>query len=311
MRPYSALEIRGTYATMLLPVRMDESIDYGLLRAQLQYFVASGVDGVYSNGTAGEFYTLTEDEFMKVNRLLAEVCETVGLPFQVGAAFPTAQLALQRVQRAVEFKPSAVQVILPDWYPPTLQESIAFLERVEEVARGTPLVLYNPPHAKKVLHPTEISILSGRISSLVGLKTGAGDEAWYDAMQPVMQHISVFVPGHLLATGFARGARGAYSNVACLQPRGAVRWSRLMETNLPQALTIEKQIQSFMTNRILPFRDKHGRSNMALDKLLAWTGNWSEIGMRLRWPYIGIEPVDAAELRAQARQEIPFLFEDV
>ena len=309
MRPYSAAEIRGTYATLLLPIRNDESIDYGLLRAQLEYFAGAGVDGVYSNGTAGEFYTLSEDEFVDVNQMLAETCERVGLPFQVGAAFPTAQLALQRVRRAAEFQPSAIQVTLPDWYPPTLEESIGFLGRIAEAADGVPLVLYNPPHAKKVLRPVELKTACDRIATLVGLKTGAGDDAWYEAMQPVMQKISVFVPGHTLASGFARGARGAYSNVACLQPKGAARWNRLMETDLNQALGIERQIQTFMTNRVLPFRESKGRSNMALDKLLAWTGNWAEIGMKLRWPYLGIDPSDAAELRAQARLEIPFLFE--
>jgi hypothetical protein len=64
-----------------------------------------------------------------------------------------------------------------------------------------------------------------------------------------------------------------------------------------------------MTNRVLPFRENKGRSNVALDKLLAWTGDWAQIGMKLRWPYIGIDPSDVTELRAQARQEISFLFE--
>ena len=309
MRAFSSAEIRGTYATLLLPICEDESIDYGLLKAQLQYLVSSGVDGIYSNGTAGEFYTLSEDEFIDVNQLLSDTCEKAGLPFQVGAAFPTAQLALQRVKRAAEFRPSAIQVILPDWYPPTLDESIKFLERVGEAADGVPLVLYNPPHAKKILNPAELKIACDRIPTLVGLKTGAGDDAWYEAMKPVMQLISVFVPGHTLASGFTRGAKGAYSNVACLQPRGAARWNGLMETNLNHALEVEKQIQTFMTNRVLPFRENKGRSNMALDKLLAWTGDWAQIGMKLRWPYIGIDPSDVTELRAQVRQEISFLFE--
>src|ERR1700759_4685529 len=105
MLPFSSTEIRGTYATLLLPICEDESIDYGLLTTQLEYFVAAGVDGVYSNGTAGEFYSLNEEEFVSVNQQLSETCERAGLPFQIGAGFPTAQLALQRVRRAAEFKP--------------------------------------------------------------------------------------------------------------------------------------------------------------------------------------------------------------
>lgn len=309
MRPYSATEIRGTYATLLLPIHEDDSIDFGILRAQLEYFVDAKVDGVYSNGTAGEFYTENEEEFVKVNQLLAEICERAHLPFQVGASFPTAQLSLERIQRAAGFRPSAIQVILPDWWPPALDEALNFLDRAARVANGAPLILYNPPHAKRVLGPREFAIICDRIPSLVGIKTGAGGDDWYTAMQPLMQRVSVFVPGHTLATGFSRGAMGAYSNVACLQPRGAVRWNRLMETDLTEALTQEKSIQRFMTEAILPFREKQGRSNMALDKILAWAGNWLEMPTRLRWPYIGITADEASGLRERARRDMPFLFD--
>lgn len=308
MQPYSSLQIRGTYATLLLPVREDDSIDFGLLRAQLAFFVEAGVDGVYSNGTAGEFFTESESEFVAVNELLAEVCEEAGMPFQVGASFPTAQMSLARIRRAVEFAPSAIQVVLPDWWPPTVEESVMFLQRAAEAAGDVPLVLYNPPHAKRVLRPEEFGVIAARVPQVVGIKTGAGDARWYDAMQPLMQRLSVFVPGHTLATGVSRGAMGAYSNVACLHPRGALEWNRRIYTDMPLALEQEAAIQRFMTEAILPFREREGRSNMALDKLLAWVGNWMEMPTRLRWPYVGISPVEAHGLRERARREMPFLF---
>jgi dihydrodipicolinate synthase/N-acetylneuraminate lyase len=232
------------------------------------------------------------------------------MPFQIGCAYPTPLGALERIARAVEFAPSAVQVILPDWWPTSLQESVLFLRQAAHTAGTIPLVLYHPPHAKRALSPSELSILCDQIPSLVGLKTGAGDADWYRSMQPVLQRISVFVPGHTLATGFAQGAAGAYSNVACLHPCGAVRWNRLMESDLPQALLIERFLQRFMNQAILPFREQYGHSNMALDKLLAWIGNWSEMSTRLRPPYLGIDPSHAEGLRERARSEIPFLFEE-
>ena len=72
MTPTLASDLRGNWATLLLPVNHDDSIDYGLLAAELDHFVAARVDGVYSNGSAGEFYTQTEDEFDCVSALLAE-----------------------------------------------------------------------------------------------------------------------------------------------------------------------------------------------------------------------------------------------
>src|SRR3546814_18767451 len=84
MRPLDASEIRGTWATLLLPNDPDDGIDYGRLGREIDALVASGVDGIYSYGTAGEFHNQTEDEFDRVNARLAERCVAAGLPFQVG-----------------------------------------------------------------------------------------------------------------------------------------------------------------------------------------------------------------------------------
>ena len=46
MTPTLASDLRGNWATLLLPVNHDDSIDYGLLAAELDHFVAARVDGV-------------------------------------------------------------------------------------------------------------------------------------------------------------------------------------------------------------------------------------------------------------------------
>ena len=311
MKPLQASDITGTYATLLLPINADDGIDLARVEAQLDYLIHAGVDGIYAHGTAGEFYSLSEREFTELNELLALKCEAAGIPFQIGACFPTPQLSLDRARRAAQLSPGAIQVILPDWYPPTLLESIAYLERMAAAIAPVSLVLYNPPHAKRVLEPEDYLVLCRQIPSLVGIKVGGGDDRWYERMRPFVGRLSIFVPGHALATGYARGASGSYSNVACLQPAGAKRWNRLMQTDLPAALTIEAQIQQFMTTYVVPYRDVKGHSNMALDKLLACVGNWAAVGTRLRWPYTGVPESEVERLRVVARASIPSLFEDV
>ena len=308
MQPFTARAIRGTYATLLLPLRDDDSIDYDLLQEQLAHYVAAGVDGIYSNGTAGEFFSQGTAEFQKLSRLLADTCSRACLPFQIGAAWPTPHEALHRVAQAADFAPSAIQVTLPDWWPPSLPECIAYLERLAAAAGDIPLVLYNPPHAKRVLQPDELRNVVDAVPQVAGLKTGAGDAGWYASMAALLREISVFVPGHTLATGWSLGAAGSYSNVACLQPAGAVRWNRLMDVDAGLARQQEAQIQQFMQEAILPFREQHGFSNMALDKLLAWTGEWCGMPLRLRWPYHGIPAAQADGLRRRARESLPFLF---
>jgi hypothetical protein len=65
-----------------------------------------------------------------------------------------------------------------------------------------------------------------------------------------------------------------------------------------------------MAECILPFREQGGYSNTALDKLLAATGGWADVGTRLRWPYRSIDPAEAARLAPVARERIPELFEE-
>src|SRR5690606_35425862 len=101
------------------------------------------------------------------------------------------------------------------------EEALSFLEKMAEEARDIGLVLYNPPQSKRNLAPLDFKFLKNKIPSLVGIKVAGANEQWYAEIREHCPNLSVFVPGHLLATGYRRGAHGAYANVACLNPRTA------------------------------------------------------------------------------------------
>ena len=300
--------IRGNWATLLLPIGDDEAIDFGRLRAELEALTAVGVDGVYSNGTAGEFHNQTEVEFDAVQALLAEVCGAAGTPFIVGASHTDALVAAGRVARAVGLRPAAIQVILPDWVMVSDAEAVDFLAMMRERAGGIPLVLYNPPHAKRVLSPRGLRGLLDTAPEVIGVKLGDGDAAWYAEARRWLAGVALFVPGHHLATGVREGvAAGAFSNVACLSPAGAQRWTDSMADDLEGALELEGRICRFMDEWIVPFKVKGGYCNGALDKLLAAVGGWAPVGTRLRRPYRWIDAEVVPGLRKAARDLVPEL----
>jgi 4-hydroxy-tetrahydrodipicolinate synthase len=204
--------------------------------------------------------------------------------------------------------PGAIQVILPDWSPVTDDEIIAYLSRVCEAANGIGIVLYNPPHAKRVLPMPVYARLHRAVPGLVGVKVCDGTSSWYGQMREFASEISVFVSGHHLATGFQQGAAGAYSNVACLHPAGAQRWWQLMHDDLTAALELERRIVAFFLRHIIPYITEQGYVNSGCDKLLAAIGDWADVGTRLRWPYRSIPQEDALRLRPIARQMLPELF---
>jgi dihydrodipicolinate synthase/N-acetylneuraminate lyase len=309
MRAQKRHSIAGNWASLLLPIGTDDEIDIGKLGEEIDILVEAGVDGIYSNGTAGEFHNQTEAEFDTIQATLAERCEKAGMPFVIGACQTDPRISMSRIARSVPLAPLAIQVILPDWWPVGDQEAADFLARAAEAAAGIPLILYNPPHAKRVLTPAELAFICGSLPSVVGIKLADGNADWYASAREHLSEFSLFVPGHHLATGVKHGvAAGAFSNVACLSPRGAQRWTELMRTDIDAALAIESRICAFMDEHIVPFRRDHGYSNAALDKLLCAIGNWGPVGPRLRSPYRSIDLAHATRLRAIAHQALPELF---
>lgn len=307
MEALTANTLNGTWGSILLPLNADDSIDYSRLADQLDFLCASGISGIYSNGTAAEFFNQTEAEFDRIQLLLSEKCLQNTIPFQIGACHMSPAICVERINRSRYLNPCAFQVILPDWLPLTAAEQMEFFKRVSQVAGSVPLVLYNPGHSKTVLQPGDFLALSKEVPSLIGVKVAAKDGEWMEAMKTVAEKLAVFIQGHKLASGINAGvASGSYSNIACFNPVGAMAWYRLMEEDMDEALQIERQIAFFFEDCIFPFA-KAGYSDPALDKLLAFAGGWGSAGTRLRWPYKWIPENEAAAVKKAALKYLPEL----
>ena len=309
MQPLTADELRGTWSTLLLPINEDNLIDFARLSNQIDQLIRFEVDGIYVNGTAGEFDNQTEEEFDRITQLLSTACHAAAMPFQIGVSHTSPMVSRQRLQRAVTLHPSAIQLILPDWSPLSIPEAVQFMRTMAEEAQGIGLVLYNPPRAKRRLSPVDFAQIKEAVPALIGIKVLGGDASWFEAMNRLVPDLSIFVAGHLLAERSRFGARGSYSNVACLHPVAARDWQRTMQRDADAALELGMRIQSFLAEHIVPFLEQE-YSNQAVDKLLACVGGWTELSPRLRWPYQSI-PVAAAErLRPVAKECLPEFFRE-
>jgi 4-hydroxy-tetrahydrodipicolinate synthase len=149
-----------------------------------------------------------------------------------------------------------------------------------------------------------------RVPQVVGMKVAGGDDAWYAAMQPLFERVSVFIPGHTLADGLSRGAHGAYSNVACLSPVGAQRWYDLCRRDAGVGSKLGARMHAFWLAHVAPIITRDGLSNMAADKAAAVAGAWLPgLKPRLRWPYRAATIEQARQIGDTARRELPELFE--
>jgi len=174
-------------------------------------------------------------------------------------------------------------------------------------AEPFPLVLYNPPHAKTQLTPELFGRLAATFPQLAGIKVAGGDDAWFSEMRARANDLAIFVAGHHLASGLRQGAHGSYSNVACMSPAAAVRWYRTMLTDPAAGLSVERDLNAFLDQHVLPLQ-RSGYCNAALDKMLAAIGAWAPVGTRTRWPYRGVPEDLACEIGRQARIELAGFF---
>lgn len=298
--------IRGNWATLLLPINEDESINYELFEKEIDALIAAGVNGIYSNGTAGEFFTLTQQEFEITTGIFAAKCMASGVPFQIGASYFSGQIMLERISFAKRFHPKAIQVVLPEWFPVTNEEAIRYLKEAAKAAGDIPLVLYNPPHAKRNLKPGDFLQILDQVPQIKSIKVADGNDEWYESMKEVLERAAVFVPGHHLATGVARGAKGAYSNVAELSPQRAQKWYDLMLTDMEKALEVERDLQKFMGMYIDPLITKDKHPNFAVDKYMAVLGGWCKITSKIRFPYTSVPTDHLEEHRKAFREMVPF-----
>lgn len=311
MLPLRYTDIHGNWATLLTPLAPSGEIDFPRLEAQIDVLTASRPNGIYMNGTASEFYAQNTQEFVRIAGLLSERCEKSGVNYQIGVCHPCAQASLERLRLIRELRPGAVQLILPDWFPVSDREAVAFLRRMAEEAAPIKLILYNPPHAKRRLVPEEWRKLKAEVPQIEGVKVFDDDcsSEWYARMRQAAETLSVFVPGHHLASGIRNGAHGAYSNVACINPFAAQNWYDRMNCDMEGALELEGRIRRFMNECITPFIVRYGYSNHACDKFMAAAGGWCDISPTLRWPYDSIPVSCISEVRKRGRDLIPEFFQ--
>ena len=300
---------RGIWGAVMLPLDVAGDIDWAALAEAVDILGASGLAGIYTNGTAGEFHTQTEAEFDRLTDLVAARAGAAGTAFQIGVCNSNPRVSRDRLRRIRGIGAAGAQFILPDWWPPSAPETERFVDGMQDAAGDLPLILYNPPHAKQRLTLAQIAALRARAPGLVGAKLPGGDAGWYADRRRLLPGFSVFVAGHTVAFGRPLGADGAYSNVACLSPRGALLHWDLAQRDPARAADLEARIREFLHAHVLPLVDSHGLSHAALDKLMAAAGGWGPLSARMMWPHVSA-PADAVtRVATMARRALPEFFE--
>jgi len=165
--------LKGIFTPNLVPFLDDGRINEDELRRMIHWLIEKGVNGLYPNGSTGEFIRLSFEERKRVIRIVAE--ETRGrVPILAGAAEANLSLILEACRAYADLGCAAVSITGPYYYKVS-QESIEHFFR--ELARRSPIdiLLYNIPQFSNEISLPVVTRLALDCPRIVGIKDSSRD----------------------------------------------------------------------------------------------------------------------------------------
>jgi 4-hydroxy-tetrahydrodipicolinate synthase len=166
--------INGAYPVLITPMTLEQEIDWGGVRNNVNYFVNQNVAGIVINGSTGEFVSLSKEEkFKMVETVLNEVNGRI--PVIVGTAAETTKETIENTKQA-EAHGADCALIINSYYCKPKEEEIYFHFR--EVSKGVnvPIMLYNNPFTSGVDMSTDLMLKIGRdCEKVTHIKESSGD----------------------------------------------------------------------------------------------------------------------------------------
>ena len=172
-------------------------------RNRLEWLNAAGASGHFIVGGAGEFFSLTPEEYSAVVRTAVECCGA-GMPVIAAAGLGT-RLAIAQVQEAERLGADGV-LLLPPYMTEASQSGLA--AHITAICRATRLgvIVYNRANCR--LTAETLARLCDACPNLVGLKDGVGDIERLLSMRALVGDRVLFVNGMPTAEVFAQAYHG-------------------------------------------------------------------------------------------------------
>jgi 4-hydroxy-tetrahydrodipicolinate synthase len=170
-----ASKITGILTPHMVPLDERGDINEAELRRYVDWLIAKGVDGLYPNGSTGEFIRFTPEER---RRIIQIVCEQAAgrVPVLAGAAEANVRETVAACEAYAGFGARAVAIVSPIYYRLSPESVYAYFR---EIALNSPIdvTLYNiPMFASPIDLPTLRRL--AELERIVGIKDSSGDVAF-------------------------------------------------------------------------------------------------------------------------------------
>lgn len=205
--------ISGTVAAAVTPLRDGgRRLDEEAMAPLLDFYNASGIEGLLVLGTTGEGVLLDAEERRRLAQVAVEHAGALALVVHCGAQSTAQTTAL--AAHAAEIGADGVAVIAPPYFAFTSHELLEHFAAAAAACAPLPFYVYEYADRSGYSVPVEVvRALRERAENLVGMKIS---DAPFARVEPYLTlGLDVFIGAEaLIPEGMSRGAVGSVSGVA-------------------------------------------------------------------------------------------------
>ncbi len=299
--------LHGVWAAIPTPFTEDDRFDEGVFRENVRRLHASGVHGIYTTDSDGEFYAIELDEFKQIVDAFADETQRLSFPSMVGVTWCNTQGMLDRLSFAASRGILGAHVGHPFFMPMTPASYRAFWE---DVAQAVPewfaLMHYNTPRVHNTQRGPDYAVLQDEVPGLVGTKHVGADESEFQLIMDCAPHLSHFVLDRTMTPLMKLGSRGVNSWFANVNPRYVVEWyDDIVKQHWDDAERRHQRLEALVEAKKLLVAD--GNLHGIVSKALAVASGFLEGTARTRKPYLPVPDEMVAQFRRTMEQEFPDL----
>ena len=215
--------IKGVIPALITPMNDDESLSREGLKTLIDGVIDAGVHGVFTCGTAGEFWAMTTDEKRQLFEWTVEFTDG-RVPVYVGTSANSTAEAIELAKIAESAGATCLSVLTPAFITPDENEMFRHYAGVAESVE-LPILLYNlPARTGNALSLSLVDRLHRRFPNIVGIKDSSGDFGQALAFLRELPESFRVIMGRdtLILSALKEGATGAIAASANVAPEIAV-----------------------------------------------------------------------------------------
>lgn len=219
------MKLEGTFVAMATPFTSDDQIDEEGYRANINFLIENGVNGLLAAGTSGESATITHEEQKKLIEILID--EAKGRVITIaGAGSNSTAESLDLVKFAGDAGADYALVITPYYNKPQMHGLIKHYETLNNNTK-IPIIVYNVPSRTGTDLTSETIVELAKMDNIVGLKEAVSDLEKFTTTFKLLKDAGITDDDFSILSGedgltvpmMSLGVKGVISVVANIDPK--------------------------------------------------------------------------------------------